>query len=383
MDFLEPRLLLTTYTVTTADDDGPGSLRSAITLSNASTGADEIRFAIPGDGVHTISPLSPLPGVTGPLVLDGSTQPGPAANHPWIELDGSRAGAAADGLRFAASISTVTLRGMAINRFGRHGVVAAARTMTRIEASFLGTDPLGQADLGNGGAGLVIQGPATVGVPGAAGINGRNVISGNGFAGVWVRALAATAVEISSDYIGTDASGARALGNDGEGVLVEAGTVRFGRGGDLAAATVISGNGSSGVRLSGADAGNATFENNLIGTDATGTRALPNGASPSSPFRDGVTSVGASGVRVINVINSRNVVSGNAGAGISFRGGASPTVQGTYVGTDVTAPPPSATAVTASRRSPSAERSASPATSSPPTGATASTSRPARSPGRR
>ena len=64
------------FAVTTAADDGPGSLRQAILDANAHAGADTIVFAISGAGVHTIQPLSALPAVTGPVVLDGWTQTG-------------------------------------------------------------------------------------------------------------------------------------------------------------------------------------------------------------------------------------------------------------------------------------------------------------------
>ena len=43
-----------TFTVTNTNDAGAGSLRQAILDANASAGADDIVFAIPGPGVHTI-----------------------------------------------------------------------------------------------------------------------------------------------------------------------------------------------------------------------------------------------------------------------------------------------------------------------------------------
>ena len=43
------------------DDSGAGSLRQAILDANSSAGPHTIQFAIPGAGVHTITPLTPLP----------------------------------------------------------------------------------------------------------------------------------------------------------------------------------------------------------------------------------------------------------------------------------------------------------------------------------
>src|SRR5688572_8825239 len=93
-----------TYTVTTVDDSGPGSLRDAISAASSGTCARPctIGFAIPppvpAPGYFTIRPLSPLPVVffTDSVVIDGSWQTrltgdtNPAG--PEIELDGTSAG---------------------------------------------------------------------------------------------------------------------------------------------------------------------------------------------------------------------------------------------------------------------------------------------------
>ena len=80
------------FAVTTTADSGPGSLRQAILDSDAATGGtNTIDFAIPGQGVQTIAPLSPLPAITNPVLIDGFSQPG-YAGTPLIELSGSQAG---------------------------------------------------------------------------------------------------------------------------------------------------------------------------------------------------------------------------------------------------------------------------------------------------
>ena len=77
--------------VLNTNDSGPGSLREAITNSNLTGGVDTISFNIPGTGPHTIAPLSGLPSITDPVILDGTTQPG-YVDTPIIELDGTGAG---------------------------------------------------------------------------------------------------------------------------------------------------------------------------------------------------------------------------------------------------------------------------------------------------
>src|SRR5262249_54086375 len=68
------------FTVTTDADDGPGSLREALTLANNNPGLDMINFAISGSGPFTIQLLSPLPDITDPVVIEGYTQPGATTN---------------------------------------------------------------------------------------------------------------------------------------------------------------------------------------------------------------------------------------------------------------------------------------------------------------
>src|SRR6266404_3621583 len=71
-----------TLTVTNTADSGPGSLRQAIMDANADTSTNDvvIEFNIPGSGVQTIAPLTPLPIITRALTIDGYTQPGSSPN---------------------------------------------------------------------------------------------------------------------------------------------------------------------------------------------------------------------------------------------------------------------------------------------------------------
>src|SRR4051794_19733889 len=76
---LEDRTLLATFVVSNTADSGTGSLRDAITQANNTSlhpGLDTINFNIAPGGVQTIRPASPLPTITDPVVIDGTTQPG-------------------------------------------------------------------------------------------------------------------------------------------------------------------------------------------------------------------------------------------------------------------------------------------------------------------
>jgi hypothetical protein len=67
-----------TYTVVSTADSGPGSLRQAILDANANPGADNINFNIPSAGVPRIQPILPLPAITGPVAIDGHNAGNPA-----------------------------------------------------------------------------------------------------------------------------------------------------------------------------------------------------------------------------------------------------------------------------------------------------------------
>src|SRR4051812_26877147 len=94
---LEGRTLMSTYTVTNANDAGAGSLRQAILDANGHKGADTVAFAI-GSGAKTIPPASRLPGLDDGTSVDASTQPG-YAGKPLITLNGAAAGGGVDGIK--------------------------------------------------------------------------------------------------------------------------------------------------------------------------------------------------------------------------------------------------------------------------------------------
>src|SRR6516225_1277340 len=106
LEGMEDRTLLSTFTVNNTADSGPGSLRQAILDSNVATGqSNTIDFAIPGPGVHTIAPASPLPPITNPVLIDGFSQ-AVYDGQPLIELKWSQAGTD-DGLTITGSQVTV------------------------------------------------------------------------------------------------------------------------------------------------------------------------------------------------------------------------------------------------------------------------------------
>ena len=131
--------------------------------------------------MQTIAPLSSLPAITNPVLIDGFSQPG-YAGTPLIELSGSQAGSG-DGLTITGA--DVTVRGLDIDNFcqgaGIH-ITGTGATGDWIYGNFLGTDPTGtQAEPNDDG--VEIDGGASDNLIGTNGdgVNDaaeRNLISG-------------------------------------------------------------------------------------------------------------------------------------------------------------------------------------------------------------
>jgi hypothetical protein len=90
---------------------------------------------------------------------------------------------------------------------------------------------------------------------------------------------------VENSYIGTDASGANALGNGLTGIDDEGSLNTFG-GTSAVSANVISGNNAGGIKSTGS----VTISWNDIGTDATGNVALGNGAGAAGISASGYPS---------------------------------------------------------------------------------------------
>ncbi len=322
---LEPRVLLSIFTVTNTSDTGSGSLRSAMLQANASPGADVIEFSI-GSGPQTITPTTPLPALTGPLVIDGATQPGFAAT-PLIELRGNNLSAPA--LQLLGGDSAV--RGLVVNKFFNNAIeLASSRNV--VEGCWIGLDPSGAQAAENFYFGILVTGADNRigGLTPAA----RNVISGNYLGGVRIAGSAATGNVVQGNRIGTDITGMLSVRNVGGfntgAIKIEnaPGNVIGGR--EAGAGNLISGNGSWALEIYGSAATGNVVEGNVIGLDITGQAKLSNGGGVRI---DGAPSNTIGG----NAAAARNVVSAS-GSGVYIVGAASEKnrVQGNFIGVDVT-----------------------------------------------
>ena len=214
-----------TFLVSNTNDSGAGSLRQAILNANANPDINTIFFNIAAP--RTITPLSALPTITNPVVIDGASQPG-FQGVPLIELNGTSAGGA-NGLHLTTANSVIN--GLVINRFTGEGIRIAGPTSTGnvISGNYIGTNAAGTAALGNSNSGVFIRRAGGNSVLG-------NVISGNnGFAGIAICGAAdfcgggadtgnpidASGNVIRGNFIGVAANGSSPLGNIGYGVSLD------------------------------------------------------------------------------------------------------------------------------------------------------------------
>ena len=358
-----------TFTVTNTNATGAGSLVQAVADANAHPNIDAdtpdiIDFDIPASdpnrdpatGVFTITPVFPaLAPIVDPVVIDGYTQGSSTGTTSddakpntlavgnnailLIELNGISTNGVA-GIDFRTGGDGSTLRGLIINRCSGNGIAINA-SKVKVLGNFIGTDSTGATALGNGvGINSTGNGGNQIGTPAAA---DRNLISGN-VSGVSLSNRNGETNTVQNNYIGVAAGGNTALPNTGYGIVIEA---PFGAGssgptligGPTATpgqgmGNVVSGNAFYGILFTVSDSsvlGPVTIQGNLIGLGVDGTTPVGNqiGIYAETAFNAtlGATLIGGTSETM------RNVISGNNG-GIDYAS-ANTTVQGNYIGTDV------------------------------------------------
>jgi CSLREA domain-containing protein len=310
------------------------SLRAAIKEANLAAGADEIRFSI-----GTIDPGLPLT-LTEAVTIDGTLTPG-YAGAPVVQLE--RFG----GMSIPAP--NCAIRGLTFTDGRDVLVLGESGGGTVIEANWFGLDPTETPAPNLGDAVEIRSSNNTVGglVPEA-----RNVIAGwdatsetHQGHGVHMIGEMATENVIVGNYFGVSASGTGFLGGI-HGVMLEKGPSNN-QIGSLASggANVIANQRDLGVYITSVVFGQFTeppsannlILGNLIGTDATGTQALPNSAGIRVQLNSPNTRI------VGNVVAASVTTSGNfegfaAGNGIeiSHANTAGTVIQGNWIGIDQT-----------------------------------------------
>ncbi|HEX4319689.1 MAG TPA: choice-of-anchor D domain-containing protein [Acidobacteriaceae bacterium] len=373
-----------TFTVTNTSDSviavgtsytGPaGSLRKAMYDASQATGTSSIVFNIPTTdpgynpttGSFLIQPLSEsVPGAfnnfaLGPInatvTIDGYTQPGASPNTSanadnaklLIQIDGAKAttpGGAGlvpfddSGSVYRGLIFTGWTLGQISNNTesGAEGMEANG-VADYIEGNFFGVDATGKTAAPNRIGVFADNGPG-LGSTAAGNIIGgttpqaRNLLSGNTLAGVLFLSTAIEA-ELQGNWIGLDVTGTTVLPNGSDGTGLNGQTVTIG--GTLPGdANVISGNPTN-VDINditeGHSAKNSSVQGNLIGTDPTGTIDVSGGRDVGVSIIAGPSNMLIGGTAPA----ARNIISGNNYGVYIYDGSFNNTVQGNYIGTDIT-----------------------------------------------
>ncbi len=284
------------FTVINNQDSGPGSLRQAITDANNHAGNDKINFDIPAGDVasRTITLQTVLPDVTGPTIIDATTQPlGNAFGISYARIQ-LTTNATAMQQAFAFNADSCEAYGFFINKFengiiinGTYSKVGAIQkgnvifncstsaidieftNHAALQGNLIGVDTAGVMITGATGDGIKVVNSYLVSIGGKT-LLAYNVISGNNNG---IRLQNATFVDINSNNIGTSPSGVIAQPN-AYGIYCTGINNNIEVGGDsLFERNLISGNLNSGIYgvLS-----NSAIQGNVIGLNINGV-ALGNG----------------------------------------------------------------------------------------------------------
>lgn len=179
-------------------------------------------------------------------------------------------------------------RNVISSSYGLHGgVMIQASTGNTVAGNYIGTDSNGTSARGNLFRGVTLSNGAngnTIGTngDGSGDDHEGNLISANGSASGFKGGLVLLGVQrniIAGNFVGTNATGTAALGNDGAGIVLAAGAhtnvVGTDSNGmsDTLEGNLISGNSAQGMTISGPF---NTVSGNKIGTDLTGTSSIGN-----------------------------------------------------------------------------------------------------------
>ncbi|MBN1494631.1 DUF11 domain-containing protein [Candidatus Peregrinibacteria bacterium] len=308
------------------------SFEEAVAIANATPGADDIVFNMPGFFPSwSISITAPI-SITEALTIDGYTQPwtstpntvpapglSDAILNVMIDGSGLKPGENCFDINTVVAGDPVLIKGFAIGYCPQHGISIAGSNVT-IQGNYIGTTLSGTTSAPNGGAGIYVTKAHDI-IIGGPNPADRNVISGNIGSGIEF-SDSVNGSDIEGNFIGLDKTGLVGLGNGNFGIImglisspasisgnnIGNGPSDIGNG----KRNYIAGNTVTGIYVAGGWTtklfGWNHIDNNYIGTDVYGTTAIANG-------KGGIDIFVSDDVRV-----EENLISGNSGNGVSVSG---------------------------------------------------------------
>lgn len=331
------------FTVTNTLEIGAGSLRSAITAAQSDVAGlpHTIAFAIPlsdsgynpQTGVWTIVFSDEgLPALTtGYICIDGTTQTTFAGNNnpygPEICLNGNQ-----NTVECCLSIQNSeynTIKGLIINEF-LYGIqiYGAASQYNTVASCYIGCNHNGTERKGNYNGIEIISGAAYNLIGGTLTGQG-NLLSGNEYAGL--RISDSHYNKVCGNYVGVNRDGSEALHNF-DGITIEGASVGNQIGGrESGERNITSGNVAYGIDIFGVGCTYNIILGNFIGTDVTGSFAIPNTYGLLFDDRSHNNIVGG------YLSGEGNLISGNTAFGAYFynNGTNSNYLIGNKIGTDI------------------------------------------------
>ncbi|NIP86505.1 MAG: tandem-95 repeat protein, partial [Planctomycetales bacterium] len=340
-------------------DSGPGSLRQALLNAQTNVGHTRIVFEIPpsdpnfldidaglpgGDAagdVYVIRPQSILPPLTNslfPTTIDGSSQAafGGQTNPHGPQIVLDGANRLWAGLLVYSDANRI--EGLNIHSFTSYAVGLFGGEHNQISGNFIGTDPRGAADRG-GYHGVYVSSGSRGNWIGTNGDGAGDDQEGNLISGNYMGVTLWRTHDnvVAGNRIGTDASGSYAIPNGGNGVYIASGS-----GGNWI--------GTNGDGLADRAEGNLISGNSFAGVNifASDNRVAGNrigtnlaGTAPLGNGQGVIVQAGGSGNRIgTNGDGLADDVEGNLISGnrrgISFYAGHQNTVAGNIIGLNAT-----------------------------------------------
>lgn len=310
---------------------------NANTVQVGTTNNSDINV-ISGNGQNTSLNISQRDGIA----IDNSSNVRIVNNHIGTDRDGLNSYSGSNNTRGIYMTNCINSNneienGNIISGNTNSGIVVENSSDFIIRGNFIGTNNLDSSTMGNGEYGIIFIDCTDAGIGTTDATNnslGRNIISGNHYAGVILTGSSGTRINIQNNYIGTNNVGTTSIPNGTalagfDGVIIYQNSDITVGGIDVLSQNLISGNGRSGIFID--EATGVLIENNLIGTDITGMYAIPNNYS-------GITIENSNGPNFIN----KNTISGNitnqssGGTGVRVLESHNTTISNNKIGTDIT-----------------------------------------------
>ncbi|VEP16065.1 conserved hypothetical protein [Hyella patelloides LEGE 07179] len=242
-------------------------------------------------------------------------------NYVGTDINGTSALGNDKGISLSEKASRNTIAENLVSGNQDNGIEMSDKGTKRnqITGNYIGTDATGTNALGNENEGVKIEDGATNNIVGTGNSRDRNIISGNVGNALGLSDRGTKGNRVEGNYIGTDINGTKAIGNDA-GVSIDDGSSE-----NIIAGNLISGNIDDGIPIADEGTIDNVVVSNYIGTDVTGTKAIANGD-------DGLAIDDEAGRSFV----VGNVISGNFSDGVEIQaaGATEILLAGNYIGTD-------------------------------------------------